>query len=359
MDTKLENKEFRNILIIKPSSLGDVVRCLPILSGLDQRYGGARISWLVRPDCAGVLEDSAHLDEIILFDRKHYGRIGRSFLATRDFIRFCHKLRRKEFDLVLDLQGLFRSAFMSLCTFAPVRMGFAHAREFAPCFYTHRVVIARQTAHVVESYWEFAKRLGFGHITKRFDVVIEEASRQSALDILGEFGVSGGQDFFVFLIGGTEAAKRWPMERYARLAEVCKKRYNKSVVLLGAGAGEVALAEEVLHHSRVEIVNLVNQTRLKEAIAILQESFVVLGNDSGPLHIGAALDKATVGLYGPTNPLVVGPYGQMDGVVQAGRNLERNGRYSNHEQHRMENISVEQVEKKIAYKLKLANNDID
>ena len=352
MNTSLANKEFRNILIIKPSSLGDVVRCLPILSGLNHRYRRARISWLVRPDCAGVLEDSAHLNEIILFDRKHYGRIGRSVLATRDFIQFCLRLRRKEFDLVLDLQGLFRSAFMSLCTFAGVRMGFSHAREFAPCFYTDRVMIARETEHVVESYWEFAKRLGFGHLRKHFDVVIEDSSRQTVLDILGEFGVSGDQDFFVFLIGGTKAAKRWPMEQYARLAEDCKKRYNRSVVLLGAGAGEVALAEKVLHHSRVEIINLVNQTRLKEAIAILQQAFLVVGNDSGPLHIAAALDKPTVGLYGPTNPRVVGPYGQMDGVVQSGRNLERSGRYSNHEQHRMENIGVEQVLEKIAHKVK-------
>ena len=328
------------------------MRTLPILAGLDQRYPEARISWLVRPDCAGVLENSPHLDEIILFDRKHYGRIGRSVLATRDFIRFCHTLRRKKFDLVLDLQGLFRSAFMSLCTFAPVRLGFAHAREFAPCFYTHRVVIARPTKHVVESYWEFAKRLGFGHVTKHFDVVIDENSRQSAFAILEKCGVSLDEDYFVFLIGGTEAAKQWPMEQFARLAEACTTRYDRLVVLLGAGAGEAALAEKVLRHSRVEIINLVNQTHLKEAIAILQQAFLVVGNDSGPLHIAAALDKPTVGLYGPTNPLVVGPYGQMDGVVQAGERLKRNGRYSNHELHRIENITLEQVAEKIEHKVK-------
>ena len=355
MNTSLANKEFRNILIIKPSSLGDVVRCLPILSGLNHRYRRARISWLVRPDCAGVLEDSAHLNEIILFDRKHYGRIGRSVLATRDFIQFCLRLRRKEFDLVLDLQGLFRSAFISLCTFAPVRLGFAHAREFAPCFYTHRVAIGRQTEHVVESYWEFARHLGFGHVPKRFDIAIDERSRQSALALLEKHGVPGDQDYFVFLIGGTESAKQWPMEQFARLAEVCTKRYDRSVVLLGAGAVEVALAETVLRHSQAEIINLVNQTRLQEAIAILQQAYAVVGNDSGPLHIAAALDTPTVGLYGPTNPRVVGPYGQMDGVVQAGRTLQRNGRYSNHEQHRMEHITVEQVEEKISLKMKRVN----
>jgi lipopolysaccharide heptosyltransferase I len=349
LNTSLVNKEFRNILIIKPSSLGDVVRTLPILVGLDQRYPHARISWLVRPDCAGVLEDSPHLDEILLFDRKHYGRIGRSLLATRDFIRFCSMLRRKEFDLVLDIQGLFRSAFMSLCTMAPVRLGFARAREFAPCFYTHRVVIGRQAEHVVESTWHFAQRLGFGHLPKRFNVVIDEASRQSAFAILEKNGVPPSQDYFVFLIGGTSAAKQWPMEQFARLAEVCKTRYDRSVVLLGAG--EAALAQTMLQHSRVEICNLVNQTRLKEAIALLHQANLVVGNDSGPLHIAAALGKPTIGLYGPTNPQVVGPYGQMDGVVQVGKNLVRNGRYSNHELHRIGNITVEMVEEKIAEKL--------
>ena len=208
---------------------------------------------------------------------------------------------------------------------------------------------------MVESTWHFAQRLGFGHLPKRFDVVIDEKSRQSALVILKENGVPPGQDYFIFLIGGTSAAKQWPMEQFARLAEVCKKRYDKSVVLLGVGVGEAALAQTVRHHSLVEICNLVNQTRLQVAIALLQQAKLVVGNDSGPLHIAASLGTPTVGLYGPTNPQVVGPYGQMDGVVQVGKNLVRNGRYSNYEQHRMERITVEQVAEKIALKIKRVN----
>lgn len=346
----LEHTEFRNILIIKPSSLGDVVRTLPILSGLRSRYRQARIGWLVRPDCAGVLESHPGLDEIVLFDRNHYGRLGRSVLATRDFIRFCSLLRKKQFDLALDLQGLFRSGFLSICTWAPVRLGFADAREFASCFYTHRVGLDRQSEHVVESYWRFAEPLGFAEIPKQFEIAIDEDRRQSAISLLEKYGVRGEQDYMVFLVGGTEPAKQWPPENFARLAEVCKTRYDRPVVLLGAGAAEKRLAESVLRDSAVEIVNLVSQTCLHEAIAILQRACVVVGNDSGPLHIAAALDRPTVGLYGPTNPQVVGPYGQMDGVVQAGEGIPRMGRYSNHPEHRMGTITVEQVAERIEQK---------
>lgn len=347
----LEHREFGNILIIKPSSLGDVVRCLPILSGLRHRYPQAKISWLVRPDCAGVLENHPGLDEILLFDRKHYGRLGRSLLATRDFIRFCSLLRKKEFDLVLDLQGLFRSGFLSLCTFSSVRLGFAHAREFSSCFYTHRVATVCSEEHVVESYWRFASLLGFADIPKQFEITMDENRKQAAIALLEKYGVRGEQDYMVFLIGGTEPAKLWPMERFARLAEVCRNRYDRPVVLLGAGASEEKLSETVLRHSQVEVINLVGQTRLQEAIAILQRARVVVGNDSGPLHIAAALDRPTVGLYGPTNPQVVGPYGQMDGVVQAGKHTRRIGRYSNHPEHQMETITIEQVAETIERKV--------
>ena len=115
-----ENPLFHNILIIKPSSLGDVVRAVPVFNGLRKQYPNARISWLIRPDCGGILQNLTGLDEIIEFDRKKFARIGRSFRVTAEFIRFLKMLRQKEFDLVLDLQGLFRSGFISRATGAAI-----------------------------------------------------------------------------------------------------------------------------------------------------------------------------------------------------------------------------------------------
>ncbi len=342
MDKPLKNREFNNILIIKPSSLGDVVRCLPVLAGLRKRYCSARISWLIRPDCAAVLENSPHLDELIEFDRRHYGRIGRHHSVRIDFLGFLNYLRKKHFDLIIDLQGLFRSGFISWCSFAPVRIGFAQAREFAPVFYTHRVNLPRKSEHVVDSYWRFAEKLGFGELDKTFEVSINPEDDLAGQEILKQHLPSDNK-FMVMLPGGTESAKRWSASNFAGLAELISSRYDITPVLLGAGSRERDIARQIVNESNCCVIDLVDRTDLARATAILKRASLVVGNDSGPLHIAAALDVAVIGIYGPTNPAVVGPYGQLGRVVEVASEVSRSQRYSKNLLHRIDNISIEQV----------------
>ena len=154
------------------------------------------------------------------------------------------------------------------------------------------------------------------------------------------------------LAGGTEEAKRWKPDMFAILAERVRKCYDISSVILGVGAVEQAIGEAIEEKAAEsekagnrEIINLVGRTSLAELTAILKGAQLVVGNDSGPLHIAAALGVPVIGLYGPTNPVVVGPYGQMDNVVQAGKELHRRRRhrYSREEEHQIDKISIEQV----------------
>jgi heptosyltransferase-1 len=338
----LESQEFHNILIIKPSSLGDVVRAVPVFEGLRSHYPQARISWLVRPDCGKILENLAGLDEIIEFDRKRFTRIGRSFKVTGEFVRFLNSLRQNKFDLVLDLQGLFRSGFISWITCAGVRMGFSNAREWAPVFYTHKVPVV-SGEHIVESLWRFAEVLGFSSEKKTFRLAIASEARRSSQAIATKAGLSAGRNYVGLLIGGTEAAKRWPSERFSQLADWILERYDLPSVLLGAGQMELDLAQRIVGRSNGQMINLVGQTDLQQLLSLLDSARLIVGNDSGPLHLAAALDVPLVSLYGPTNPAVVGPYGHLDGVVEAGKGVLRQGRYSKNPLHRIENISMETV----------------
>ena len=345
MNRFLRQRCFSNILIIKPSSLGDVVRCLPILSGLHRRFPGARISWMIRPDCADLLKSSPYLNDIIDFDRYRFGRVGRSTQASWELIKFLNSLRSNNFDLVLDLQGLFRSGFIGLCTGAPIRLGFAHAREFSPIFYTHRVAIPHRAEHVVDSYWRFARHLGFGEQKKTFDLPIDPDAEKTAKTLLSYSGLPAKRPFVILLIGGTNSAKCWPPARFAALAQALKKHYHIASVLLGAGPVENTAAQQLMQiaNKNTKIVNLVDKTSLLQAIALIENARLVVGNDSGPLHIAAALSVPLVGLYGPTDPVVVGPYGQNDGIVRAGPARLENQRYSQNPEHRIENITVERV----------------
>jgi len=352
--SKIQNPKFKKVLIIKPSSLGDVVHCLPILSGLRSHYPGSHISWLLRPDCAEILKSSPHLDQIIPFDRKHYGNISWNLTAARDFIRFLKDLRSQKFDLVLDLQGLFRSAFIAYCTAAPTRLGFARARECAALFYTHRITTPNQPEHIVDSYWRFAQYLGFGHHPKNFNLHLGPKLEQESKDLLNQNQFTADTPYAVLLIGGTSAKKRWPPSRFAELAHILHQKYQLTSVLLGAGAAESHAAQQLLQHAPNQkiIINLIDQTSLLQTAALIKHARLVVGNDSGPLHIAAALSVPLVGLYGPTNPAVVGPYGQLDSVVLAAPDLPQNQRYSSQKKHQIENISLQNVVISLAKKIK-------
>ena len=343
-------QDFRNILIIKPSSLGDVVRSVPIFHGLRERYEDARISWVIRPDCASLLDHLPGLHERIAFDRWTFARMGRSMSATKAFAGFLRHLRMQRFDLVLDLQGLFRSGFLSRVTGSPVRLGFSHAREMAPIFYTHRIG-CQEGEHIVESLWRFADRLGFGRAEMRFDLTLDAGAEADARDLLHCSGLSADYPYGVMLVGGSESSKRWSPSGFGRVADVLRQEYHIPTVLLGTGETEHQIAQMVDREARGGIVNLINKTSLPQLTAILKSARLVVGNDSGPLHIAAALGVPLVALYGPTDPRVVGPYGQCDGVVEVGAETPRTGRYSSRPEHCINAITPEQITQVIDRKL--------
>ena len=127
-----------NILIIKLSSLGDVIHALPVAAALRKRFPDARISWLVNRGFHEILEGNPDIDELILFERGRWGRFFRLASTVHELKKLTNTLKAGSFDLVIDLQGLLRSGLLSYVTNAPVRMGFANAREFSPLFYTNK-----------------------------------------------------------------------------------------------------------------------------------------------------------------------------------------------------------------------------
>src|SRR5262249_42937947 len=124
---RLAGRDFRRILIIKPSSPGDIVHALPVLHALRHRYPNAHIAWLVASPFVDLVAADPALDEVIPFDRRRFGRLGRDLAVSLDFLRFTRELFARRFDLVIDLQGLFRSGFLSLACGARTRVGFSDA----------------------------------------------------------------------------------------------------------------------------------------------------------------------------------------------------------------------------------------
>jgi len=295
----------RRILIFKPSAIGDVVHTLPILNLLTKRWPDARISWLISPPCAAVVEGHPQIDEVIQFNRKRYGHAWRSPTASTAFFRFIKGLRDRKFDWVVDFQGLFRSGWMTWATGAPVRVGFDDAREGAPMFYTHAVSSGGWwNQHAVGRYLHLAAALGCDMSPVQWQFAVDDTDRATVSNTIppGKYAV---------LIPGTNwATKRWPVEKFAKLVEPLRHRFGLQSIVIG-GPGDAAIAAGI-HNT----TDLTGKTTLRQTIALLERADLVVANDSGPMHIASALGRPLVALYGPTSPLLTGPYGRPETVLR-------------------------------------------
>jgi len=295
----------QRILIIKPSAIGDVVHTLPILNLLRRRWPDAHITWLVTPACSGLLDGHPQLDEIILFDRKRFGRSWRSWSVARELAAFNRSLKTHQFDLVIDLQGLFRSGWLAWRTHAPVRVGSTDSREFAWLFHTHRAKVDAAPKHAIERYLSVAEFLGLGREPIEFIFPTDDTDRRHIESLL-----PGGRPFAVLLPATNWPTKRWPIEHFAEIVQPLRDRFGLDAVLAG-GPDALAMAP-----SLPGVVNLAGKTNLRQLVALLERADLVIANDTGPMHIAAALGRPLVTMFGPTSPVQTGPFRRMDSVVR-------------------------------------------
>ncbi len=303
------------ILIIKPSSLGDIVHALPVLAALRRAYPGAHIAWLVGTNFEPLLRGHPLIDELIPFDRAHYGRMWRSPRAFADFWRLVSDLRRRRFDLVLDMQGLIRSGLMAYFSGARQRVGFASAREFAWLFYSRRVRVPDSATHAVTHNAHLGTAIGLAVNATEFPLAVTDAERMNARQLLDS--ANGNQPlprFTAVVVGARWDSKLWPTARFAELIDRLHADGEPRCILLGAPSDRT-ISDEIIRRSKYAPLDLVGRTSLRQLTALLDISVRVFCLDSGPMHIAAALGKPVVAIFGPTNAAKTGPYSPFATVV--------------------------------------------
>ncbi len=297
----------KRILIIKPSSLGDIVHALPVLTALRRADPGAHIAWLVSKSFAPLLDGHPLLDDVIVFDRARYGKMLRSGRALGDFLRFLRELRRRRFDLVVDLQGLFRSGFLAFASGAERRIGFAAARESAGLFYTQPVRCPPDARHAVDKNLCVVAALGLSTDRPEFPLGLRLEEIRAAKTLLTTAAGRPVKTFTAVIPGARWESKRWRAERIAALIDRMHEESLPCCVLLGSAADR-PFADRVVAACRSPVIDLVGRTSLRVLAAVLGLSDRVICHDSGPMHIAAALNKPLVAIFGPTDPDVTGPY---------------------------------------------------
>jgi lipopolysaccharide heptosyltransferase I len=301
----------RRIAIIKPSALGDIVHSLPVLTAVRQRYPHAHIAWVVNRSYQGLLQGHPDLDAVLPFDRS--ASRGGPVKAALTYGGFLRAFRRQQFDLVLDLQGLFRTGLMAAASGAARRVGLSTAREGAVWFYSDAVPVADFDAiHAVDRYWLIARALGTRDGPKQFRVPIAEEAKRWAADLLGECP----RPWLFFGVGSRWMTKRWPPEHFAVLARKAQEYAGGTVLFVGSGE-ESSLAQATARRLTRPVRDLTGQTTLPQLAALLARATVMVANDTGPLHLAAALGRPVVAPYTCTRVLLNGPYGAEQGAVES------------------------------------------
>lgn len=311
----LSQRAFQRILIIKPSSLGDVIHALPVLHGLRARFPSAVIDWLIATPFAPLVDSHPDLNETIPFDRRRYGRIGWSPSATWEFMRFTKRLRKRRYDLTVDLQGLFRSGYLSWASRAPVRIGFRSAREGAWLFYTHRVDVPDPDAHAVDKNYLVGRQLGFNETPIEFRLYLSQQVRDQVASLLAENGLGSSRLPVVIAPGARWETKRWPPSRFAETIDRLVSIDGVSCAVVG-GPDEVDLCRQIVSLCKTRPVDLSGRTTLPQLAALIERAGVVLCHDSAAAHLAVALNRPVVCITGPTSPSRTGPYGRLDDVIR-------------------------------------------
>jgi len=317
------NLDGKRILVVKPSSLGDVVHTLPLVHAIKRCYPACRIGWIVQRGFSAIVENDPTVDETIpIFipstsdpDAKR-GAFLRATSATLSTLRDLRsKFRRAPYHLVLDLHASFRSGLIGMTNPGGIRIGFADAKELNSLFQHRTLQPHPNKPHAVDKNLIFADFLHCAPEPQDFRVVTSPEARKTARSFLAEAGVSGISRTVYANPVARWATKLWTTRAWAELADLLIREARACVVFSGA-TGDVPYIGSITAMMKERALVAAGKLSLAEAVALLEAASVYVGVDSGPMHVAAFTGTPAVALFGPTDPAKVGPYGPGHRVLR-------------------------------------------
>ena len=307
-----------NILLIRPSALGDVCRTVPVLASLKRAYPDARIDWVVQQGFEDAVRGHPALHRVIPFPRRRVAFSRWHTLgAHRTLWGFLGSLRSGNYDLVVDAQGLVRSGIFARWTGARVRVGYRDAAELAWVGLTHRVDAPRGM-HTVDRMLALVEGMGMG------------GERDMRLYVPGGTGdpLDAGWSGRTVVVAPTSrwAGKRWADERYAALIErlIADDSDLRVIVVGGGNEREQCPAALGLAAREERVVDQVGKTSIAELMRVIEGCDLLVANDSAALHMAVGFARPAVAMFGPTRTDLVGPYRRAADVIQHADELEVN-----------------------------------
>ena len=319
--------QIKKILIIKPSSLGDILHTFPAVSILAEHLQDSEIHWLANKSFIPLLQFHPNVQQTIEFPRSE---LGNPIKFPKYFFSLCRQLKNNKYDLVIDFQGLMRSAFFAKAAKAKYTVGFAQPRETAATyFYSQKILIPEHFQHAVDkNIFLVCKTLNieidsiFTEINSpqkgvKLNInlpklkIIPELSA-SVTSLLSQHGIKENDKIIGISPVTRWISKNWPPKFFAEVLTHINKKYpNVKFVILGSNNDKMAADDIIENYTGNNIVSLAGETSMDELFELIRQFDLLISNDSGPVHIASALGTPVFCMFGPTLPQKTGPYGDI------------------------------------------------
>jgi len=309
----LQAKDLRRVVVRGTNWVGDAVMTVPALRALRSLLPEAHITLATRPFAKGIFAEAGFIDELLVHEQ------------TSGITAQVRDWRRRRFDLAILLPNSFAAALVARLGGARERIGYATERR--GFLLSHPLPLPEWRNTRQESFYYLnviaaLEQMLYGESTlleqqPSFQLSVSNDRRAEAVAFLREQGIRGDRPLIALCPGSINSrAKRWPAQRYAELADRFRKELDADIVLIGS-ADELEVSREVSRSMSYQPIVLTGKTDLARAVAVLNEVDLLVTNDTGPAHVAAALQRPTLVIFGPTNPLTTRP---LSGVAEIVRN---------------------------------------
>lgn len=303
----MSQHDFSNILVIKLRYIGDVVLATPVLSRIRAGFPKAHITMLVNAGTEGVLQGHPDLDEILTVQRR--GLLGS--------LQLLESLRSRRFDVVIDLTDADRSAILAKLSGAKVRFGYNSEFRWRGRLYTHVIQGDRLNTHTVHYHLAATDALGLTGVVPSLSLVVAEEATTVAEKLIRDAGLDPHRPLVCLHPGARWWFKSWPPERFAALADRIQQETHGQALFLGSTQDQ-ATVSQIAGFMKTVHRSIAGLTGLQDLAAVFKRASLLITNDNGPMHMAAALGVPIVGLFGPSDPRVWGPWGKGHRILYKG-----------------------------------------
>ncbi len=292
---------FPKILLIRLSSLGDIVLTTPAIRAVRANFPNAHIAMLVAKQSADVLRENPHLDEIITFDRFAKDK------DTGEMWRIVRLLRERKFTLAIDLQRKFRTEMLMYLSGAPERVG-------KSWLCTTRV-LEQGNKHVTEHYFDLLHAVGISAEDPKLELFLAESERRDAVQRLKTAGVVDTRLKVGLFPGAGWKLREWMPERFAAIGDRLVQHFDADVLIFG-GQKESELVHTVANLMQTRVIPFAGNLQIRQLAACIKQCNLFVTNDTGPMHIATAVGTPTISLFGPGNHIRFQPLGALHETIR-------------------------------------------